>query len=287
MKDTNARLEAWQDKLCIYKGILFHNRTFENDFSAEISYDFTCKEYTTLREAYKLDAIAGTGSDFGRAARLTSYLAPRLTHKGDYDNRIDCNALSLLAYSLNQPMHGINCLNKSKILQECCLALGIYARRVCLMPYSPYDYDNHVVTEIYDKTLHKWAMLDVTANGYFTDENGLPLSVLEMRERFALDRVCNLIKLGDDIAEYFTSREEEQLYYLHYFAKNLFYLACDQINGFGEKDAYLRFIPKGFQDNASREMNRLFRLNRTSDYEFAYDTRSRGCNIDCLLKSPV
>ena len=286
MEDKTAMLEAWQDELCIYKGILFHNRTFENDFSADISYDFTCAEYGTLREKYDFAAIAGVGSDFEKAARLTSYLAPKLTHKGDYDNRIACNAISLLAYSLSHPEHGINCVNKSKILQECCLALGIYARRVCMIPYSPYDYDNHVVTEIYDRALQKWVMLDVTSNGYFTDENSAPLSVLEMRERFALNRTCNFTKLNDEIAEYFASREEEQLYYNNYFAKNLFSLIVDQINGFGENDAYLRFIPKGFDDNARREMNRLFRLNKANEYESTRD-KNLGCNIECLTKSPI
>lgn len=286
MEDKTAILEAWQDELCIYKGILFHNRTFENDYSADISYDFTCEEYGTLREKYDLVAIAGTGSDFEKAARLTSYLAPKLAHKGDYDSRIACNALSLLEYSLNQSEHGINCLNKSKILQECCLALGIYARRVCMMPYSPYDYDNHVVTEIYDTALQKWVMLDVTSNGYFTDENNVPFSVLEMRESFALNRTCNFTKLTDEVAEDFASCEEERLYYNKYFAKNLFYFIVEQINSFGKKDTYLRFIPKGFDDNARREMNRLFRLNKTNEYEPPHD-RSRGCNIDCLTKSPI
>ena len=287
MEDKTATIEAWQDELCIYKGILFHNRVFENDFSADISYDFTCDEYSALRERYDLAAIAGTGSDFEKASRLTAYLAPKLTHKGDYDNHIACNALSLLEYSLSHPEHGINCLNKSKILQECCLALGIYARRVCITPYSPYDYDNHVVTEIYDRALQKWVMLDATANGYFTDENSTPLSVLEMREHFALNRTCNFTKLSGEVAEYFTSHEEEQIYYNNYFAKNLFYLIVDQRNGFGEKDAYLRFIPKGFDDNARWEMNKLFRLNKTNDYEPPHDTRNRGCNIDCLTKSPL
>ena len=32
------------------------------------------------------------------------------------------------------------------------------------MPYSPYDFDNHVVVEIYDK---KWIMLDPTTDGIF------------------------------------------------------------------------------------------------------------------------
>ena len=76
-------------------------------------------------------------------------------------------------------------MNKSKILVECCLALGIYARRVSIMPFSPYDLDNHVVTEIYDRTLKKWIMLDPTTDGYFVDDASTALSLLEMRNKFA------------------------------------------------------------------------------------------------------
>ena len=60
-----------------------------------------------------------------------------------------------LDYSLDKPEQGINCLNKAKILEEVCLALGIYARRVRFLPYSPFDFDCHVVTEIYDRSQEK------------------------------------------------------------------------------------------------------------------------------------
>ena len=284
--ESMETMEAWQEQLSVYKGILFHNRTFESDCTAEFTYDFSCKEYETLREKYDLAGIAGKGSEFERAARLTAHFAPALVHKGEYANEIPCNALALLEHSFQQSEHGINCLNKSKILQECCLALGIYAKRICIMPYSPYDDDNHVVNEIYDTALKKWVMLDVTANGYFSDENGSLLSLLEMRERFALDRVCNFTKLSDKIAEYFDTREEERLYYAKYFAKNLFYLIAEQHNCFGEKNAYLYFLPKGFHDEAGREMNRLFRQNQTNRYVDKDLRRSHACDIQCLTKSP-
>ena len=51
------------------------------------------------------------------------------------------------------------------------------------MPYSPYDFDNHVVVEIYDK---KWIMLDPTIDGIFIDENRTPLSLLEIRENLLM-----------------------------------------------------------------------------------------------------
>ena len=86
---------------------------------------------------------------------MLKYLSPKLTHSPWYDGHVDCNALALLDYSLEKPEQGINCLNKAKILGEVCLALGIYARRVRFLPYSPFDFDCHVVTEIYDRTQEK------------------------------------------------------------------------------------------------------------------------------------
>ena len=149
-----------QNLFDIYTGILFNNQSFAAGPGAgEITYDFACPEYRTLVERYGIDRTAGEGTAFDRSVRLLHWMAPRLTHKGDYDNHVPVNALDLLEYSLDNPAQGINCVNKAKILAECCLALGIYARRAHLMPYSPYDGDNHVVTEVYDPE-KGWVMLD-------------------------------------------------------------------------------------------------------------------------------
>ena len=86
-------------------------------------------------------------------------------------------------------------MNKSKILVECCLALGIYARHVCIMPYSPYDIGSHVVTEIFDRSLEKWVMLDPTTDGFFIDENKVALSLFEMRDKFAIRSLLHLFRL--------------------------------------------------------------------------------------------
>ena len=149
-------LQVQQNLFDIYSGILFNNQAFaDSGETAEITYDFTCPEYKALIEKYGIDGIAGEGPAFERGVRLMHWMAPRLTHKGDYDNHVPFNSLDLLEYSLDKPEQGINCRNKSIILTECCLALGIYARRVYIMPYSPYDGDNHVVSEIYDPELDR------------------------------------------------------------------------------------------------------------------------------------
>lgn len=219
----------------IYSGILFNNREFAPGERTELTYGFGCPEYKTLIGKYHIDEIAGGGSDFRRAERLLHWMAPKLRHLPDYDNHVPMDSLALLEYSLDRPENGINCRNKSVILTECCLALGIYARRVYIMPYSPYDTDNHVVTEIFEPELDKWIMLDPTTDGVFRDEKGTPLSLLELRERFARRLPAAF------------SGNEPEADMNAYFAKNLFRFMVDGDNGFGMADKrILYFTPAGY-----------------------------------------
>ncbi len=218
----------------IYSGILFNSGEFAPGEPAAIAYHFDCPEYAALKEKYGIDKIAGEGSAYERAERLMHWMAPKLWHRPDYDNHVPMKSLDLLEYSLGRPEHGINCRNKSVILTECCLALGIYARRVYIMPCSPYDMDNHVVTEIFDQEMGKWIMLDPSTDGVFTDEKGVPLSLLELRERFAAHRPAAFTgsENGDEMNTY--------------FAKNLFRFMVDGENGYGLSDSRtLYFTPMG------------------------------------------
>lgn len=249
-----------QEQLHIYCGILFNNRTFLSGADRKIRYRMDCPEFDTLRSRYALETIAGGGDDFTRAKRLMHYLAPRLTHCSWYDNHVPCNALDLLEYSLNKPDQGINCLNKSKILEECCLSLGIYARRVGIYPFSPYDFDNHVVTEIFDRRREKWIMLDPTTDGYFMDEEGTPLSLLEMRHRFANDLGVTFVPSATRKKDYakLRSKYSESNAYI---CKNLFYFLVDAQCGFGEPEERLVICPEHYNVRENQIQNTTFRLN--------------------------
>ena len=251
--------EIAQQMLDIFSGALFHNQEFEGGNTEEIIYEFDCPEFEELRNKYDLVKVAGKGSDFMRAKRMLHYLAPRLTHSSWYDNHIECNALQLLEYSLNNPEQGINCLNKSKILVECCLALGIYARRVSIMPFSPYDFDNHVVAEIYDRTLEKWIMLDPTTDGYFIDESKTPLSLLEMRSKFAnaesVTYVSSMSALKD--VEKLRAKYTDVNMYI---CKNLFYFKIEKYSTFGEKHEYLYIVPSYYSIKRTKQANCKYRI---------------------------
>ena len=259
--------EVPQLMLDVYSGTLFQNLEFESGNAEEIIYDFNCPEYEELRSKYNLIRIAGKGSDFIRAKRLLHYLAPRLTHSSWYDNHIECNALRLLEYSLDNPEQGINCLNKSKILVECCLAIGIYARRVSIMPFSPYDFDNHVVAEIYDRALEKWIMLDPTTDGYFIDENKTPLSLLEMRSRFANAEFITYVHSAASLKDIHKLRAK-RMDTNTYICKNLFYFRVEKYSTFGEKKSYLYFVPRHYSIKRTEQANLKYRIeNLPAEYE--------------------
>lgn len=253
-------LLIYSEMLNIYSGILFNNQEFENEANGLISYDFNSPEYLEIISKYNIIKIAGKGSSFIRAKRLLHYLAPRLTHCSSYDNHIECNALKLLEYSLNNPEQGINCLNKSKILAECCLALGIYARRVVIMPFSPYDFDNHVVVEIYDEDLGKWIMLDPTLDGYFIDENKTPLGLLEIREKFAKYEFLTFVKSTSKLNN-LSKLKDKYMELNSYICKNVFYFVIDKENKFGVSKEKYCFVPKGYKVLNNDIQNLKFRIN--------------------------
>lgn len=240
-------LEQQRQLFDIYSGILFNNRDFAPGKAETIRYHFDCPEYKELIAKYRIDEIAGEGTDFKRAERLLHWMSPRLKHKSDYDNHVSMNSLALLEYSLDRPENGINCRNKSLILTECCLALGITARRVYIMPYSPYDYDNHVVAEIYDQNLEKWIMMDPSADTYFIDEEGAFLSLLEIREHYANRKYAAAVEPGADTTDK-KALWEGNSQYNAYIAKNLFRFMVDGENGFGQGDKRtLYFTPVGYR----------------------------------------
>ena len=232
--------------LDIFRGGLFNAQRLAQGEPLRIEYVFDCPEFRELRERYPIERAAGKGGDFERALRLCRYLAPRLKHQSDYDNHVPCNSLALLDYCFEKTDVGINCLNKAKILAECCLALGIYARRCGGMSFSPYDGDNHVVTEIYDRKRRKWIALDPSYGSYFSDGVS-PLSSLELRQAFAEGTPASVVLNRQNPAKISElQKRNEGLNW--YYAKNSYYFFFDSVSAFGRPEGsdYIYVVPEGF-----------------------------------------
>lgn len=232
-------------------GILRNNLAFYDGVEKELHYDFNHESYETLKSQYQIESTAKDGTEFERARRLMQEYAPRLTHESHYDNHIPINALDLLDYSLDNAGHGINCRNKAQILNEMCLALGIYARKVWIYPYSGYDNDCHVVNEIWDSSLGKWIMLDITNNEYWVDENNAPLSVLEIRSKAAANEFCTPVAAGDRTDNLPALQKRHIGDYL-YIVKNLVYMSyCTEYTA-GEGEELCILLPKNIPTASER-----------------------------------
>lgn len=219
---NGSYLESPYQIYVMESGILKNNLEFKEGQYTDFTYDFDNEEYPELLSKYNIDIIAGKGSEFQKALNLMNEFAPRLYHKSNYDNSVEMNAISLLEYSLGNRKQGINCRSKAQILNEMCLALKIYSRKVWIMPYSSYDNDCHVINEIWDSELNKWIMLDITNNEYWVDENGNPLSILEIRKKGALREFCTPVKPDDSIKDLKTLKQKYTSDFL-YIMKNLVY----------------------------------------------------------------
>ena len=237
-------------------GILRNNLDFTDGEDIVFSYDFDNSDYSVLISTYGIDKIAGSGTEFEQALRLMNEFAPRLTHKSDYDNSVEMTALSLLEHSFDNKGNGINCRNKAQILNEMCLALGIYSRKVWIMPNSGYDNDCHVVNEIWDTALNKWIMLDITNNEYWADENGTPLSILEIRQKGAMREFCTPIRPGDN-TDNLEQLKDKYIGDFLYIMKNMVYMEyCDSYT-VGESDTLYLLFP----NNLDTDYDKLISLD--------------------------
>ena len=245
---TESYLQDPSEIYIMESGILRNNLEFAEGEELAVSYDFDNEEYPLLLEQYDIAEIAGEGSEFERACRLMHEFAPRLRHLSNYDNHVDMNAIALLDYSLDRPDHGINCRSKAQILNEMCLALGIYSRKVWINPYSAYDSDCHVVNEVWDTSLGKWVMLDITNDQYWIDENGTPLSLIEIRTKGAGQEFCTPIVPGEEHRSPEALRKAHADDFLYIMKNMVFFYWCDA-QTVGETDTYYMLFPENTPTN--------------------------------------
>ena len=219
-------------RLELYSGMLKMMSNFDRPECITPVYNYEC-ENAELAMRYDLGKVAGEGSELTQALNLLNWLSSNTFHSGEYDNSIPFNALDLLEYTFGQPIgKGVNCMALSKILTECCLAVGLKARIVYIMPFNPYEADNHVVTVVFVQDLDKWVMLDPSYNAYMMDSDGVILSPWEARQVLAEQgeiRLNDGYNYNGDYTGEVTG--ETHGYYVEYIAKDLFWFIGEDGSG--------------------------------------------------------
>lgn len=169
----------------IYTGLLKMNPEFEASQKVILKYDFASPILKTLREKYNLNSVAGNGDDLSKAFNLLHWVSRHIMHNGNSQAQV-YNILDLMDYSFDkEAAFGLNCAMLSHILTGCIMSVGIHAREVKIIPYSPYDFDSHRVVQVYIGDLKKWIMLDPTYSCYVMDKEGNYLNLLEIRRLLA------------------------------------------------------------------------------------------------------
>lgn len=225
-------------------------KTF-NDFSGNIVkkdfiYNHSALGFSELLSKYPVRDVAGNGNEIEKALNLLRWCSENVLHNGGTKDVefIPKTSLDILNYSYKKGReYGVYCRLQAIVFTECCLALGIKSRILHCLPFSPYDFDTHVVSIVYINSLKKWIMLDAGNNRYFMDEENTILSPMECRER-----------LGND--DYIKCNIDDENYKC-YMAKNLFYFKSLQNNTFGSdlqtEQETIYCAPNGF-DVLEREI---------------------------------
>ena len=153
-----------------------------------VSYNFVYQQDTAkaqqIREYFRLDTIVKpTEVTWNRAIALARFVAKNIPHANQNNYPKKCNAIGLWEYTrTTEP--AFNCRLHSILLHELLLSEGIVNRFVTCLPADSLDSDCHVVNQVWLPEIQKWAMLDSDMRAWAEDENGTPLSLAEMRERY-------------------------------------------------------------------------------------------------------
>ncbi len=254
-----------QNDYYIYTGALrvFHDFNSSNNEDFSFSYDFVSPHYEYLKSKYHIDTVAGNGSELEKALRLLRWCFKNVLHNGGTKDVefIPKTSGDILDYAFGKGReYGVYCRLQAIVFTECCLALGIKARILHCLPFSPNDFDSHVVSIVYISDLKKWILLDAGNYRYFIDSENNILSPMEIRMRLAFD--------GD-----LKCNEPDENYKL-YIAKNLFYFKSLKYNTYGsdllKNQETVYCIPAGF-DVLDREIAYCEYAIKNSPAEFAKD----------------
>lgn len=248
----------------LYTSILkMHDEFRPTQEGVRLAVDFTSPDLPALREKYGLAAIAGAGSSTDRAIRLMDWLTTHVRHNGSCNPEGRRCALTALEYAFDQPDKGVNCAWLASTLTELLLALSIPARTVYIMPFAPYDCDNHVVTEVW--TGDAWVMLDPTCNCFARDAQGRLLSVLGLRAALADQQE---IAFNDGLRYNSSPYSHEE--HRDYLAKDLCWLRMAEISGQAES-RFVTLAPVGFDPHRHQLLNVQYRLRVQGDQPWLRD----------------
>ncbi len=209
-----------------------------------------------IRRYFNLDSIClGASSSWDKTLRIASFVASHIPHDNQEEYPKHVNAIGLWEYT-KDVAPAFNCRLHSILTFELLVSADLTARYVTCMPQDEDDYDCHVVNEVWLPELSKWAMIDTDMDGnYFTDTDGTPLSLREIRDCYiAGTQMLTHPEFGDGT--------DELSFYYAYMAKNSYWYSCWETLSFFREDKNMsdsipssrlvNLVPSGFQPSSRR-----------------------------------
>ena len=202
-----------------------------------------------FKENAGLDLYAISVSDktiWEKTIQIARFVADSIPHDNQKEWINEKNAITLWEYSRRVPT-GFNCRRHSILLSELLLSIGIKNRFITCIPWDKDDYDCHVINLVWLPELEKWAMIDSDIKEFVTDDDGIPLSLVEMREAIVSGSELNIVALDDSEVDSGLLAEINT-----YWAKNLYWFSAHSTYAFdleGKRtvpDSYVSLVPPGF-----------------------------------------
>lgn len=225
-----------------------------------------------IRDCFNLDSLYDADADtWTKALAIGQFVASNIPHDNQEIDPEHRNAIALWEYTKNVAP-AFNCRLHSILAFELFLAAGIDARYVTCLPEDRTDNDCHVVNEVWLPELGKWAMIDTDMGGhYFSDVNGTPLSLREMREHYIS---------GEDMILYpqFKINGKKKKDQRAYMAKNTYWFYCWETLSYNQEDG----------DNRGRPIGRAIHLVPPGFEPFIYyDDQVVTSDADTFWAAPV
>ena len=116
-------------------------------------------------------------------------------------------------------------------------------------------------------------MLDPTTDGYFVNEDNVPLSMYEIRTNYLNSEFLTLVSADDKDADLRKAAEKNESINL-YFLKNCFRISFETYNGFGER--------KGSESKICRKNTCIFSTRRKNTSKRQITRRNRPRTVSGL-----
>ncbi len=203
-----------------------------------------------VRKYFKLDSIAGTGDEISKIINLMSWVHNTIPHDGNHAVYCEFNAIDLYHYA-KATNEGVNCRMLGIVLNEVYLSMGFHSRYMTCLPKADFNQECHVINCVYSSTLNKWLWMDPTNNAYWKDENGVLLSIEEVRSRTIEGKP---VFLNEDANWNNEMQQTRESYLDTYMTKNLYWFQCPAVSAFNVESpywgnrgvTYVSLVPEGY-----------------------------------------